>query len=849
MQIPVDKTGVLQVLWAYDGSTPAPESLPLWCSYTGQTEEVEQPWGWLAAVHTDDWERVRQRWEEAVANTRMFTIQYRLRAINGAEHTIHVTYAPLLTAEGIADAWISWLSEDTQAVFPPESLAQLDAFTPGLVSEQAPLGLACLSLDRYLLKVNEQFCAIMGYHRTDIIGQRVHKFLSPDIWAVTNLITRQMLLGKMQRYVYELEYPRPDGASRWLKVTIALLRHAQNIPLYFFTWIEDISAQRQIEQGQIVLSAREQAARTAAQQAREQATSLSNTLQTVFRSITDGIIIYDRKGVVLQINEAARTLLKLGSETDCLGKTFVELFGDYELYDEARRPIPLEKVPIIRLSQGQTVSKIRIEDLHLRFPSGDEYYLDLTSTPLQDQQGHTTGLVSVFRDITERHHKEHHIRQAFHALSHLMEDIVHLPLQIDPQATEKHFISASLPVVGQHLSEVIHQVLDCSMVGLAAVENPTGRMHLAGLSGFAAELVAKVQQDMERSTLSDYLDAESIMRLSANQVVLRDLVAQPFIRRPVYGMQNFLLAPMLLNEQLVGIFGIERPAKRGYTQEEIDLVKAIAKLATLVIERARLLHIWAQTHTNELALQEINHRFDAFLSLASHELRTPLTGIRGSIQLVLRRLDKMTREETASLLTSSTMYRLRHPLEEAIQRVSAQDRMIGDLLDVSRIRADRLEMVIRPCNLVEIVRHAIKDIQYLAPDRSIEIHYPGAEVIPIAADADRMGQVVSNYLSNALKYSTPGRAVQLWLTSEGTTVQVSVKDEGPGLDHEEQQSVWERFYRVKGVETLHGTGAGLGLGLYLCRTIIEQHGGQVGVNSSKGKGSTFWFTLPLAPEL
>src|SRR5690348_6397584 len=109
MQRPVDKTGVLQILWTYDGSTLAPESLSLWCSYTGQTEEVEQPWGWLAAVHADDWERVRQRWEEAVANTRMFTIQYRLRAIDGAEHIVHVTYTPLLTAEGIADAWISWL--------------------------------------------------------------------------------------------------------------------------------------------------------------------------------------------------------------------------------------------------------------------------------------------------------------------------------------------------------------------------------------------------------------------------------------------------------------------------------------------------------------------------------------------------------------------------------------------------------------------------------------------------------------------------------------------------------------------------------------------------------------------
>jgi PAS domain S-box-containing protein len=266
-----------------------------------------------------------------------------------------------------------------------------------------------------------------------------------------------------------------------------------------------------------------------------------------------------------------------------------------------------------------------------------------------------------------------------------------------------------------------------------------------------------------------------------------------------------------------------------------------------VTEREQLQRQQTAAEAHILALQHANQRMDEFLGIASHELRTPLTSISANVQMAARYLRQMTGPGASDSSNGNEprLPRTRDLLERTHRQVVRLDRLVGDLLDVSRITGGNLELRPAPGDLGEIVREAVDAQRAVWPQRSISLHLPST-VVPLLADADRVGQVVINYLTNALKYSPEEQPVTVRLSVRGHQARLDVRDQGPGLSPQQQTRLFERFYRVPGIEQQSGSGIGLGLGLYICQTIIARHGGQVGVQSAPGRGSTFWFTLPLA---
>jgi signal transduction histidine kinase len=298
---------------------------------------------------------------------------------------------------------------------------------------------------------------------------------------------------------------------------------------------------------------------------------------------------------------------------------------------------------------------------------------------------------------------------------------------------------------------------------------------------------------------------------------------------------------------------------------DVGLFVAVGLIVTVAAsrtERARrnAAENYQRARERATALHEANERMDAFLSLVTHELKTPLTAMGLATGLARRRAMRLAQgwtDETATPFAPAgrtaqqvaTVQTIGQHLDDIERQIRLQTRLIDDLLDVARIQSEQLELRMAPCDLAQIVRQAVADQRLVCPERVIQLQgcagSAEAGVVPIFADADRIGQVVTNYLTNALKYSPPDQPVFVSLEHDETRARVAVRDEGPGLSPKEQLRIWQRFYRVEGVRVQSGRGIGLGLGLYICRSIIERHGGAVGVESKLGCGSTFFFHLPL----
>ena len=292
------------------------------------------------------------------------------------------------------------------------------------------------------------------------------------------------------------------------------------------------------------------------------------------------------------------------------------------------------------------------------------------------------------------------------------------------------------------------------------------------------------------------------------------------------------------------------------TTEKLTMTEAApagerARLTTLGQEWERLLREREAARAQARALQEANQRMNEFLGIATHELKTPMTHIRLSVALAGRRVHDLLAQVAArdnaydAELSGklAPIHELLTGAEEGLERIT---RLLVDLLDVSRIGAGRLELRLARCDLAAVVGEAVEEQRLLAPTRTIRLQVPDRPLAPVLADADRIRQVATNYLTNALRYSPEDRPVDVCVQVRRDWARVAVRDEGPGVPHEEQPRIWERFHRAAGVPVVSGTGAGLGLGLHICKTIIEQHQGRMGLRSAPGKGSTFWFALAVA---
>lgn len=224
----------------------------------------------------------------------------------------------------------------------------------------------------------------------------------------------------------------------------------------------------------------------------------------------------------------------------------------------------------------------------------------------------------------------------------------------------------------------------------------------------------------------------------------------------------------------------------------------------------------------------IEQRKDDFLSIASHELKTPLTTVLGYVQIMQRLMPENASDKFKSAVEKTGLY------------VNRLNQLLSELLDVSRIQTGNIALHIHPFDFDKMVAETVEGIQ--TATQNYKIHIQGNTAMEYNGDESHLVQVLSNLISNAIKYSPEGSKVEVYLSKVSNFIKVSVSDQGMGIREEELQKIFARFYRVGDVQQQY---PGMGIGLYICEQIVKNHGGSLWAESEVGKGSVFNFTLPV----
>lgn len=309
----------------------------------------------------------------------------------------------------------------------------------------------------------------------------------------------------------------------------------------------------------------------------------------------------------------------------------------------------------------------------------------------------------------------------------------------------------------------------------------------------------------------------------SGQTILRQEDAGPSVKGRER-RRDYLGLPMMVHGRCVGGLVFGRFGGPSFPPEHIRLAEFVAWHVGQLLENRRM----ARRIASLEAQRELARMQDEFISTISHELRTPLGFIKGYVTTLMR--------EDASWDTETR----REFLEIVDEEADRLRELIDNLLDSSRLETGTLGMTLEPIKLTSLLRDSVSRTKSAYPDMEVRLEV-GDELPTLQVDPTRVAQVLDNLLSNAHKYA-PQAPVVIRTTSFENQIRIEVEDGGPGIPAEHIPHLFDRFYRVpNNTATVRGTG----LGLYICRKIIEAHSGEIGVHSEQGAGTRFYFTLPI----
>lgn len=306
--------------------------------------------------------------------------------------------------------------------------------------------------------------------------------------------------------------------------------------------------------------------------------------------------------------------------------------------------------------------------------------------------------------------------------------------------------------------------------------------------------------------------------------VVPDTRKDPFTANPIIpenGIGAYAGVPIRQGDEILGVLYALSRRPRGFSDEEVEWMQELAGMAAIAIQNSRLM----------ASLRELNEFKDALRRLAAHDLRQPLSPAIGFLDLALTSSPALPQDHLALL-------------EEVRKALMRMRDLVSGILDYERMTEEG-ELALQPVDLNALAEEAVRPLRDIAASRSQRLEFCPAAVIPTAqGDPVLLRQAMGNLVANAVKYTPAGGHIEVATGLRDSEAFFEVRDDGPGIEPEEQKRLFQPFTRLKSAGATEGTG----LGLSLVRKIIERHGGRVSVDSAPGRGSVFRLHLPGAKD-
>jgi PAS domain S-box-containing protein len=533
-------------------------------------------------------------------------------------------------------------------------------------------------------------------------------------------------------------------------------------------------------------------------------------LRSILETAIDAFISIDSQGLIMAWNSQATQIFGWTSE-EAIGRELADLIIPEVHRDAHRRGM----ARFLATGEGPVLNnRIEIIGLH---QDGHVFPVELAITSVPTACGVTFG--AFIRDITERKRSEEAIRR------------------------RNEYLAASAEI-----GRLVTSTLDLNTIFTRTVSLISERFRLyfaaiyiieeTGFSAVLREATGEAGEKMKAQRYSVIVGSKSVVGKVAERI--EPILVDDTELEPLYVPNPFLLdtrsevaIPLRIGTRSVGVIDIQSTQTHAFTEDDLSVLQSLADQVAVAIDNARSYELSQQLIQE---LREIDLLKSQFLANMSHELRTPLNSIIGFSRVILKGIDGPVTEMQQQDLTA---------IYNSGQHLLG---LINDILDLARIEAGKMELNFEEVHLAEMTTSVMATAKGLIKEKPIQLQQRiPSDMSTVRGDAMRVRQILLNLISNAAKFTDEGSITVETLVQRGSTGKlealINVIDTGPGISAEDQNKLFQAFSQVDGSATRKSGGTGLGLSI--CANLVQLHGGRIGVHSEVGKGSVFWFTLPL----